>query len=63
MLNIHNIGFLNAPPSQFEIMPKPHQIKDFDWLGVTFKESPLIAVAVGKLVHILRIGESPDETV
>jgi len=61
ILHIHNVGFLNSPPTRFEIVPSPHYIQDFDWMGVTYKESPLVAVAIGKLVHILRIGESPDE--
>lgn len=62
ILHIHNVGFLNSPPTRFEIAVNPHYIQDFDWLGVTYKESPLVAVATGKLVHILRIGESPDKT-
>jgi hypothetical protein len=61
ILHIHNVGFLNSPPTRFEIVANPHYIQDFDWIGVTYKESPLVAVAIGKLVHIMRIGESPDE--
>jgi len=61
VLHIHNVGFINSSPTQFEIVPSPHFVHDFDWLGTTFKKSPLVAVAIGKLVHILRIGETSDE--
>lgn len=42
-------------------MTKPHHIRDFDWLGLTYKGSPLIIVAIGPMVRILRIGECPDD--
>jgi hypothetical protein len=52
---------LSSEPTKFEIDMLPPRISDFDWLGTTFKGSPLVAVAMQNTLRILRVKEIDDQ--
>ncbi|KAF8163054.1 hypothetical protein B0H34DRAFT_649842 [Crassisporium funariophilum] len=54
VIHVHNCNFVHAPPTIFNLLPKPHFIRDFDFLALA--GIPRIAAAVGRTVIIFPIG-------
>lgn len=55
VLHVHNSNYVQASPTPFTLRPKPHFIRDFDFLALS--GIPRIAAAVGQTAIIFRIGE------
>lgn len=54
LLHVHNCSYVHAPPTPFALRPKPHFVRDFDFLALP--GIPRIAAAVGRTVIIFPIG-------
>ena len=54
ILHVHNCNFVHAPPTSFVIRPKPHFIRDFDFLSL--RGIPRIAAAIGRTLVVFSIG-------
>ncbi|KAF5331048.1 hypothetical protein D9619_005706 [Psilocybe cf. subviscida] len=54
IVQIHNMHFVNASPANFTFAPKPHFIRDFDFLSL--EGIPRVAAAIGRKVMISQIG-------
>lgn len=54
VVNIHNTNYLQAQPTVFNIYPRPHTVRDFDFLSL--RGIPRIAAAVGRTLVIFSIG-------
>ncbi|KAF9557674.1 hypothetical protein CPC08DRAFT_774271 [Agrocybe pediades] len=55
VLHVHNLSYAQASPNPISLRPKPHFIRDFDFLGLP--GIPRVAAAVGRDVIIFPIGE------
>ncbi|KDR81357.1 hypothetical protein GALMADRAFT_152229 [Galerina marginata CBS 339.88] len=55
VLHLHNKGYVQAQPTVFTLRPKPHFIRDFDFMALS--GIPRIAAAVGRTAVIFPIGE------
>ncbi|GLB42200.1 putative WD40 repeats [Lyophyllum shimeji] len=53
-VHVHNTNYLQAQPTVFNILPRPHLVQDFDFLAV--RGIPRIVAAVGRTVFIFSIG-------
>lgn len=53
MIHVHNMAFVHAQPNVISIAPRPHHIRDFDFLAT--RGIPRIAAAVGREVIIFSI--------
>ncbi|KZT36990.1 hypothetical protein SISSUDRAFT_988324 [Sistotremastrum suecicum HHB10207 ss-3] len=58
VLRIYNTAFLQASPTTLTILPRPHRVSDFDWLGSTIRGTPRVVVAIGQSVCVAAIGEN-----
>ncbi|KAG6865870.1 hypothetical protein C0991_010951 [Blastosporella zonata] len=54
VIHVHNTNYLQAQPTEFSLLPKPHLIQDFDFLAL--RGIPRIAAAVGRKIFIFPIG-------
>lgn len=54
LLHVHNCSYVHAVPTPFTLRPKPHFIRDFDFL--VLPGIPRIAAAIGQTVIIFPIG-------
>ncbi|KAG6833204.1 hypothetical protein H0H87_010267 [Tephrocybe sp. NHM501043] len=54
VIHVHNTNYLQAQPTEFSLLPKPHFIQDFDFLAL--RGIPRIAAAVGHEIFIFPIG-------
>jgi hypothetical protein len=54
VVHIHNTNYLQAQPTVFNIYPRPHIIRDFDFLAM--HGIPRIAAAVGQILVVFYIG-------
>jgi len=55
VLHVHNIGYVNAQPSIISVAPRPHRIRDFDFMAL--RGQPLLAIASGQRVAVFSIGD------
>lgn len=55
VLHVHNIGYVNAQPSIINVAPRPHRIRDFDFMAL--RGQPLLAIAFGQRVVVFSIGD------
>lgn len=55
VLHVHNIGYINAQPSIINVAPRPHRIRDFDFMAL--RSQPLLAVAFSQHVAVFSIGD------
>ncbi|KAG6376033.1 hypothetical protein JVT61DRAFT_2001 [Boletus reticuloceps] len=55
VLHVHNIGYVNAQPSIINVAPRPHRIRDFDFMAL--RGQPLLAIAFGRHVVVFSIGD------
>ncbi|KAG5645858.1 hypothetical protein DXG03_005200 [Asterophora parasitica] len=53
-IHIHNLNYLQAQPTVFSILPRPHVVQDFDFMAA--RGIPRIAAAVGRTVFVFSIG-------
>jgi hypothetical protein len=53
VIHVHNMAFVHAQPNVITIAPRPHRIRDFDFLAT--HGIPRIAAAVGHEVIIFSI--------
>ena len=61
-IHIHNTAYAQSTPRELVLRPRPHRIRDFDWIGAPATApatSPRFAAAVGRNVLIVQVG--PDE--
>ncbi|KAL0947229.1 hypothetical protein HGRIS_013346 [Hohenbuehelia grisea] len=54
LLHVHNINYVHAQPNVLILAPRPHFIRDFDFLALP--GIPRIAAAIGKVITIVSIG-------
>ncbi|KAF8892685.1 hypothetical protein BD779DRAFT_1510340 [Infundibulicybe gibba] len=54
VIHIHNTSYIHSQPTVFNLRPRPHLVRDFDFLALP--EIPRIAAAVGQTVIIFPIG-------
>lgn len=54
IVQVYNINFIQAQPTVFNLRPRPHFLRDFDFLAM--RGIPRIAAAVGHTVMIFPIG-------
>lgn len=54
IIQVYNINFIQAQPTVFNLRPRPHFLRDFDFLAM--RGIPRIAAAVGQTVMIFPIG-------
>jgi hypothetical protein len=55
VLHVHNIGYVNAQPSIINVAPRPHRIRDFDFMAL--RGQPLLAIAFSQRVAVFSIGD------
>lgn len=55
VLHVHNYSYVHAPPTVFTLRPKPHFIRDFDFLAMG--GIPRLVAAVGRTLAVFPIGE------
>jgi hypothetical protein len=53
VIHVHNMAFVHAQPNVINIAPRPHSVRDFDFLAT--RGTPRIAAAVGREVIIFSI--------
>jgi len=56
MIHIFNTNYLNATPLPLAVAPRPHMVRDFDFVS-SARMIPRLAVAVERSVVILPIGD------
>ncbi|RDB24026.1 Nucleoporin Nup37 [Hypsizygus marmoreus] len=54
VIHVHNINYIQAQPTVFNILPRPHLVRDLDFLALP--GIPRIAAAIGRTVMIFSIG-------
>jgi hypothetical protein len=54
VLHVHNCSYVHAVPTAFALRPRPHYVRDFDFLALP--GIPRIAAAVGRTVVVFPIG-------
>ncbi|KAF8964133.1 hypothetical protein BDZ97DRAFT_947116 [Flammula alnicola] len=54
VLHVHNCNYVHAAPTSFTLRPKPHFVRDFDFLAL--EGIPRIAAAIGRIVMVFPIG-------
>lgn len=54
IVQVYNVNFIQAQPTIFNLRPRPHFVRDFDFLAM--RGIPRIAAAVGHTVMIFSIG-------
>jgi len=63
LIKIYHVSFPHAPRA-YRILPRPHRVRDFDWLGEGTDVDPRnrvwMAVAVGKKVFFLAGGDAQE---
>ncbi|KDQ12324.1 hypothetical protein BOTBODRAFT_34611 [Botryobasidium botryosum FD-172 SS1] len=63
LIKVYHTSFPHAPRA-YRILPRPHRVRDFDWLGESIDADPRnrvwMAVAVGKKVFFLAGGEAQE---
>lgn len=55
VLHVHNIGYVHAQPSIINVAPRPHRIRDFDFMAL--RGQPLLAIAFSQRVIVFSIGD------
>ncbi|KIJ69548.1 hypothetical protein HYDPIDRAFT_172915 [Hydnomerulius pinastri MD-312] len=55
VIHVHNIGYVHAQPSVINVAPRPHRIRDFDFMAL--RGQPLLAVAFGRQVAVFSLGD------
>lgn len=55
VLHVHNIGYIHAQPSVINVAPRPHRIRDFDFMAL--RGQPLLAIAFGQQIVVFSIGD------
>lgn len=53
IIHVHNTTFIHAQPNVISIAPRPHRIRDFDFLAT--RGIPRIAAAVGREIIMFSI--------
>lgn len=54
VIHVHNVNYIHAQPTVFNIYPRPHLVRDFDFLAI--QGIPRLAAATGPKVVIFSIG-------
>ncbi|KAF9050809.1 hypothetical protein BDZ89DRAFT_1057233 [Hymenopellis radicata] len=54
VVHVHNVNYIHSQPSVFPVAPRPHLIRDFDFVSVP--GIPRLAVAFAKTISVFRIG-------
>ncbi|KAH9483812.1 hypothetical protein JR316_0003290 [Psilocybe cubensis] len=57
IVHVHNYSYVHAPPTVFTLRPKPHFVRDFDFLAAG--NIPRLVIAVGRILIVFPIGEEP----
>ncbi|KII88799.1 hypothetical protein PLICRDRAFT_110292 [Plicaturopsis crispa FD-325 SS-3] len=57
VIHVHNAAYVHAQPTVFNVAPRPHRVRDFDF--VALPGIPRVAAAVGRDLFVFSIGVEP----
>jgi len=64
IINVYHTSFPGSPRS-YQILPRPHRLRDFDWLdslSVEGSSQTLLAAAVGSKMYFIQAGDLSTES-